>query len=141
MLYYDLENRLERVIKPGDAPAIAARQQQLEAGLNRDNIGSVCIVGLEKNPEYQNRALHYQMNEDIKKYPANPGQAVRFDHLPLLPNLKHQLKIYAGDQLVSNPQLEFHEQDGADLCFSYDSDEQMDSFKVNPTADRCDCKI
>jgi hypothetical protein len=81
------------------------------------------------------------MNEGIKIHPAVPGQAVRFDHFPLLLNLKHQLKIYAGDELVSNPQLEFHEEDGADLCFCYDSVEQMDSFKVNPNADRCDCKI
>jgi len=141
MLYYDLEHRLERVIKPGDAPAIAARQQQLEAGLNRNHVGSVCIAGLEKNPEYKNRELHYQMNEDIKRYPAGPGQAVRFDYLPLLPNIKHQLKIFAGDELLSNPQLEFHQEDGADLCFSYDSDEQMDKFKVNPNAQRCDCNL
>lgn len=141
MFSYDLEHRVERVLKTSDQAAIAARQQQLESSINRNSVGSVCIAGLENNPLYRNKVLQYQINDDKQKHPLPVGQATRIDYLPLLSNLKHQLNIYAGDELVASPQIEFLQEDGVDLCFTYDSAEKMEAFKVNPNPQLCDCKI
>lgn len=141
MFSYELDNKVDRVLKASDQTAIAARQQQLEQSINRNSVGSVCIAGLEKNPQYLNKKLHYQINDDKQKYVLPVGQAARIDYLPLLSNLKHQLNIYAGDELVASPQIEFQQENGADLCFVYNSTEQMEVFQVNPNPQQCECKI